>query len=219
MQTGVFIQFLKDNRMPVFTLEDAVKVMYKPRSYASLFLQRGIKNGKFARAMRGLYYLRERSNEYEIASHVISPSYISMVSALSYFGLTTQIPNKVYVVSTERHKAIDDVMGFEIVFRHVRPGMMFGYHKESDGNVFMADPEKAIVDIFYFHDVNDLDYGVLEKPPRINIRKLTDYAIRSGDSSVIRGVGEMLRATGHRAEAKRLNARKRHGIIAGKGIR
>ncbi|MGC8676377.1 MAG: hypothetical protein ACP5T3_02585, partial [Candidatus Micrarchaeia archaeon] len=68
-----------------------------------------------------------------------------MVSALAYYGLTTQISRFIYVVSTKRHTPIKGINGYAIIFKHVKQAMMFGYHKEANGNVFIADPEKAIV--------------------------------------------------------------------------
>jgi predicted transcriptional regulator of viral defense system len=204
MQKAAFMAFLSDNRVPVFSIDDAVKILHKPRSYVWLFLHRCMKKGSIGRVERGRYYVSARSNEYEIASSIVQPSYISMVSALSYYGLTTQIPRIVYVVSTKRHRPIRNVQGLDIVFRKIKKPMMFGYSKKSGGNVFMADPEKAIVDIFYFNDVNDLDEDALKRPSRIDIDKLLMYARKSGKKSVIMEVAKLLSDNGHAAQAKRL---------------
>ncbi len=204
MQTEAFVKSLKENRMSVFGLDDAVKISKMSREYTRLFLHRAAKGRLIGRAERGLYYLKESSNEYDIASHILYPSYISMISALYYYGLTTQIPNIVYVISPKRHKIIKNVMGFDIVFRKISDRMMFGYHKESDGNIFIADKEKAIVDIFYFKDVNDLDYGVLEKPARIDVDRLALYAEMSQNKSVIRNISGLLADYGYAKQAKRL---------------
>lgn len=201
MQTAEFLTFLKDNQMPVFTTTDAAKVLRKPRKYVKLFLHRCLKRGLISRAERGLYYLKSGVNEYVIASSVIRPSYVSMISALAYYGLTTQIPHVVYVLSTKRHRKMSGVMGYDIVFRRVKADMMFGYHKEAEGNISIADPEKAIVDIFHFRDVNDLDEDVLDKPSRIDVHKLADYASRSGERAVVRGVVELLQYHSYRKEA------------------
>lgn len=203
MQTAEFIRFLLDSNAPVISLDDAVKVLHKKRAYAKLFLHRCIKKGVLGSVERGIYYVRERSNEYEIASSLIRPSYVSMVSALHYYGLTTQIPRIVYVVSTARHRPIKDVIGYTIVFKRLDRSMLFGYHKEAGGNIFIADPEKAIVDIIYFHDVNDLSDDVLQKPPRVYIDRLAVYAERSGRKYVMMGVAELL-GRGYASQAERL---------------
>ena len=206
MQTRDFVSFLIERHMPVFTLNDTIKILQKNRTYSILFLHRGVKKGYIGRVERGLYYVKERYNEYEIASHVMSPSYVSMVSALAYYGLTTQIPRVVYVVSAKRHNRIKDVAGFEIVFKKIKKDMMFGYKKEADGNIFIAEPEKALIDIYYFDDVNDLDPAALERPARIDVDKLVSYAAKSKKKSVLVGITALLREYGYATQAKRLSA-------------
>ncbi|MCL5964013.1 MAG: hypothetical protein M1411_06665 [Candidatus Thermoplasmatota archaeon] len=212
MQMKGFIEFLIEMHMPVFTLNDAMKILHHDRAYTVLFLHRGVKKGFIGRVERGLYYVKARYNEYEIASHILSPSYVSMVSALVYYGLTTQIPRVIYVLSTKRRRMLKNVSGFDIVFKKVKMEMLFGYHKESDGNIFIADPEKAIVDIYYFNDVNDLDETVLDNPPRIDIDKIVLYAQKSKKRSVILGITKLLEEHGYHTHARRLARSFRYKI-------
>jgi predicted transcriptional regulator of viral defense system len=190
--------------MSVFTLDDTVKILHKNRVYSTLFLHRCAKKGLINRVERGLYYVKDRYNEYEIASHIVNPSYVSMVSALAYYGLTTQIPRVVYVVSTKRHNTLKGVAGFDIVFKKIKRSMLFGYRKEANGNIFIAEPEKALIDIYYFNDVNDLDPAVLERPARIDINKLVLYAAKSNKRSVLVGITALLRGHGYVTQAKKL---------------
>lgn len=204
MQAKDFIKFLTDNNVSVFKLDDAIKIMHCNRSYAILFLYRCAQRNLIGHINRGTYYLKSKSNEYEIASNILGNSYVSLISALSYYGLTTQIPRIVYVVSTNRHRPIKNIMGVDIVFRKIKKEMLFGYHKEQSGNLFIADPEKAIVDIYYFNDVNDLDDSALENPPRIDVKKLAAYAERSERVSVMHEVSKLLKEHGYAALAKKL---------------
>ncbi len=204
MQTSDFVRFLIEMRMPVFTLDDAVKILQKNRAYSILFLHRCVKKELIGRVERGLYYVKERYNEYEIASHVVNPSYVSMVSALAYYGLTTQIPRVIYVVSTKRHNKLKGVAGFDIVFKKIKKDMLFGYRKEADGNIFIAEPEKALIDIYYFNDVNDLDPAALERPTRIDINKLMLYAMKSKKRSALVGITTLLKEHGYATQAKKL---------------
>ncbi|EQD30839.1 hypothetical protein B2A_13964, partial [mine drainage metagenome] len=116
----------------------------------------------------------------------------------------TQIPTVVYVVSTKRHASIRNVQSVNITFKKIKKDMLFGYHKESNGNIFIADPEKAIVDIYYFKDINDLDETILSKPARIDIGKLVFYAERSKKRYVMLKVAELLEYHGYHSYAKRL---------------
>jgi len=65
-------------------------------------------------------------------------------------------------------------------------------------------PEKAIVDIYYFKDVNDLDEEMLRNPPRLSISRLVLYAKESRSKRVARGIAELLSMNGHSKEAKSL---------------
>jgi predicted transcriptional regulator of viral defense system len=204
MQAKEFIQLLTERNIHVFTISDAAKILRCPQSYAKLFLYRAAQKKLIGRVVRGIYFVAAKANEYEIASYVLPHSYISLVSALYYYGLTTQIPNKVYVVSTFRHPSIKNIAGFDIIFRNTNEKMMYGYHKEADGNISIADPEKAIVDIFYFKEVNDLDELALSKPSRVDIDRLIVYAKRSGRASVIARTAGLLRENGYVSQAKAL---------------
>ena len=204
MQTKEFMQLLTERSIHVFTISDAAKILRCPQSYAKLFLYRAAQKKLIERVIRGIYFVRAKANEYEIASYVLPHSYVSLVSALYYYGLTTQIPNKVYVVSTFRHPPIKDISGFDIIFRSTNEKMMYGYHKEADGNISIADPEKAIVDIFYFNEVNDLYELALSKPARVNIDKLIVYAKQSGKASVIARIASLLRENGYVSQANAL---------------
>ncbi len=204
MQTNSFMRFLSDNKMLVFSLSDVAKILHKPRPYASLFIRRCMAKGLISRVENGLYYRSRGANEYMVESRIVSPSYISMISALAYYGLTTQIPNMVYVITTKKHRPIKNVMGFTMVFRTINKRMMFGYHKEAYGNISVADPEKAIVDIFYFNDVNDLDEDALKSPPRIDPDRLAAYAARAGRNSVKRRVADLLNENGYHRQARTL---------------
>ena len=204
MQTVEFLRFLEDTGMRVFNVNDAVKILHHKRDYTKLFLHRCASRGLIDRAERGLYYLKGKSNEYEIASGILHPSYISMISALYYYGLTTQIPHVIYVISSRWHPRINDVLGYDILFRTTKKDMLFGYHKEAGGNISIADPEKAIVDIYYFNDVNDLDGKALDRPSRIDVTKLVKYAGMSGRDTVRSRVASLLAEHGYKKEAAKL---------------
>jgi predicted transcriptional regulator of viral defense system len=210
MQTSVFIETLRKNNISVFRLNDAAKILRKPRRYVALFLHRAVERGFIKRAEKGLYYPVRGTNEYIIASAMLSPSYVSMISALHYYGLTTQIPNTVYVVSPERHRPVHDILGHEIIFKHIKREMMFGYRRETNSNIMIADPEKALIDIFYFNDVNDIDPDVLETPPRISVERLISYAIKSNNLKIIKKTADLLADYNYLRQVKKLkNAGKR----------
>jgi len=168
MKTSEFNEYLSRNNIHVFTVADAAKIIGKSRAYTSLFLFR---NKALRLAERGLYYTKD-ATEYEIASNIVYPSYISLISSLRFHNLTEQIPNIIYVVTTKRHKPIGDINGYRVEFKNIKKEMMFGYRK-IDG-AFVADPEKAIIDMVYLNLFNEYADEALEGN-KVNLSTLSKY--------------------------------------------
>jgi len=75
------------------------------------------------------------------------PSYISLMTALDYYDITTQVQrNFIESVAVKRTKEfqLDDT-----IFRYakVTSTLYFGFKKEK--GIFIATPEKALLDAFY----------------------------------------------------------------------
>lgn len=206
MQTDEFLIFLKRNEMPVFTLVEAERILQKRTDYVKLFLHRCVKRDVIGRATSGLYYLKQGTNELEIASSVIPNSYVSLISALSYYGLTTQISHVVYVLSPNRHQIIRDVLGYEVKFRQIKWDMLYGFSRKNAGKLSIANPEKAIVDIFYLNEANDLDEDSLDPPARIDLDLLVRYALKSDVKRVIQKVAGLIESHGYVKESKELRS-------------
>jgi predicted transcriptional regulator of viral defense system len=86
------------------------------------------------------------------ANRIYQPSYISMETALSYYGL---IPEAVYTtvsVSTLKTTSFDTPLG-TFVYRHVKPALYFGYRivQWQGFPIKMAEPEKVILDYLYLN--------------------------------------------------------------------
>jgi predicted transcriptional regulator of viral defense system len=87
-----------------------------------------------------------------IANYLLTPSYLSLEYALSYYDL---IPEKVTVytsVTTKKTTKYKTPVGiFE--YRSVKESLFSGFTKKVDNgqDYFIAYPEKALLDFFYFH--------------------------------------------------------------------
>ena len=151
MKSDVLINILKGRGVAVLTPTDAARIMDKPAKYASLFLGRMANKGTMKRIEKGKYYLNG-AGVYAIASNIIYPSYISLLSAFRYHNLTTQIITTIDVISTKRHKRIDNVEEHAINFVNVSRERMFGFYRDKDTAAFVAYTEKAIIDSLYFQN-------------------------------------------------------------------
>ena len=87
---------------------------------------------------------------YEVANKIYDPSYISLETALSYYGM---IPESVYAltsVSTRKTITFNTTIAV-FSYRKVKNDLFFGYVIEKHDNKVLkiASPEKAILDLFY----------------------------------------------------------------------
>ncbi len=111
----------------------------------------------YIRQIRRRYYMFADSQVSEntlfmIANTMLKPSYISLESALSVYGL---IPETVYGITsvTSAHIARFDTDLGSFSYRHIKPEFMSGYEIRAigDDHSDVADMEKTVLDYLYFH--------------------------------------------------------------------
>jgi predicted transcriptional regulator of viral defense system len=112
-----------------------------------------IRDGILSRVRRGLYVDRLHGYRPEILGHRwVSPSYLSTESALDRYELCqTGMLAYTYVTTmllAGRTRAVRALNGHRFVYRHVRPHLFFGFRP--DEGLWVADPEKAVIDFLYF---------------------------------------------------------------------
>lgn len=124
-------------------------------------LSRWIKAGKIYQLRRGLYsiappYQRQQPHPFLVANHLQKASYVSLQSALSFYGLIPEVVNITTSVSTGRPERLDTPLGtFE--FRHIKTELLFGYRMTELGeqSALIATPEKALLDLIYLQPGGD----------------------------------------------------------------
>ena len=167
---------LRLNGLSVFTPKDVARLTSKPINYIYLLLH---KSKRFIRIEKGLYCLKG-TDPLGVASSIATPSYISLISAFSYYKLIDQVPRVIKVVTSKRHKQLE-VMGTRIEFKSVKRHMLYGYRREH--SIAIAEIEKAVVDSLYLHE--DMQYlneviGNAISSDSFNSKKLVDYAKKTG---------------------------------------
>ncbi len=172
MKSSEFNDFLAKEKITVFRLADAARIIGKSRRYAALFLSR---NRNIKSVVGGIYYTKD-ATEYEVASRIVYPSYVSLISALRFHNLTEQMPRIIYVLSYKRHRQVPALNGFRVEFKKIKKGMMYGYGRVDD--VFVASPEKAVIDMFYLNEFVDYAEEAIESG-RLDYKLLEAYAARS----------------------------------------
>ncbi len=197
MKSEDFIKLLDRYSMPVFTIGDAARLIGKPRGYASLYLSKmpGIR-----RIERGKYFV-EGTSVYRIASHIVSPSYLTTTTAFAVYGLTTQIPIEVHVAATARHRPVE-VEGNRITFARIGKKRFFGYIYRN--GVSIATVEKSIIDALFlgvgFGEVIDAASKAL-KMRKLSVQKLEEFTIMFGSKALASKIGFILEFCGAESSA------------------
>jgi predicted transcriptional regulator of viral defense system len=87
-----------------------------------------------------------------MSNHIYKPSYISLETAMSYYGFIPEGVFKVTAVSTLKTNSFQTVVG-NFGYQNIKPSLYFGYNLVPFGNFYfkIATPEKAILDFLYLH--------------------------------------------------------------------
>ena len=123
------------------------------------------KAGDIMRLKRGLYIVSPKISHHRaslglIANHLCSPSYISMYSALRWYGL---IPEKVVTVQSvtiKRSRSFSNVFGQFDYVKTNRDYFSVGLRIEESENAYyvIASPEKALCDLIIHAPAVNLRY-------------------------------------------------------------
>ena len=120
-----------------------------------LQLSRWVNSGRIYQLRRGLYsiappYQKIKPHPFLVANLLQKASYVSLQSALSYYGLIPEVVNITTSVSTGRPEKLETPLGI-YEFRHLKTDLLFGYQmtKLGDQSAMVATPEKALLDLIY----------------------------------------------------------------------
>lgn len=141
------IQILRNFDKPYFTVADLEKILGLKRDSLYVALNRLVKSGVLIRLKRDIYQPAFQSLELEkAANELYYPSYLSFESALSRYGILSQVPYTLTFATTRRSKKL--MLGKrEVEYRQLKKEYFFGY--VLDNGLYIAEPEKAILDQLY----------------------------------------------------------------------
>jgi len=197
METLQIVKKLQE--YPTFNVDTFANIIDKEKTYAKMHLNRLKNRGIVKQIQRNVYTVQE--DPMIIASRIIWPSYISLWAALRYHNLTEQIPNKISII-TPRSKSCKNIqiMNTTIVFEKIQPSYFFGFSKIKiqDFEVFIAEPEKALIDAVLLKKISTYEiYFILqENIKNISTKKIVDYILRTKNNALAKRFGWMLESLG-----------------------
>lgn len=118
---------------------------------------RWTKNGLLVRLRQGYYTFPEYKSKPDFslyfANRIYRPSYVSLHSALAFYGMIPEAVLQVTSVTSLKTASFNNEFG-EFSYKSVREELMFGYDLKpiNDGRTLqLAKPEKALLDLLYLY--------------------------------------------------------------------
>ncbi len=158
----------------IFTVEDVEDLLGIRHESARVLCTRYVKNGLFIRLKRNLYILPERwedlsrENFLRISNLLQVPSYISFITALSLYEVTTQVQRDFFESAASKRSVSFKIEGVRFNYYKIKRKYYFDFVKE--GDIFVATKEKAFLDSAYLYsfgkykiDFSSLDLDKLDK--------------------------------------------------------
>jgi len=163
------------------------------------------KHGEIIRLKKGLYVVSDKISRKQIsreliANHLYGVSYISLETALSFYGMIPEKVHSVLSITTKRSKQFENPLG-HFDFITVPTGYFpIGIRQQIVDNEFVfliATPEKAICDLIlstphlrlqsvhavqvYLEDDLRIDFSVLQNIDKDIIRQCSETGKKKGE--------------------------------------
>lgn len=174
-----------------YTVEDLADSLRLPLPSARVIASRKTASGELLRLRRNLYVLSEPFRRFSgeelfrLANIIQTPSYVSFLSALAYYQLTTQGVRSVVESANPVRSRTFEVENMSFRYFFCRAPYFFGFKKEK--GFFVAEPEKALLDALYFKslkryaldetalDLKGIDWKKLEKWARLYPKNFREF--------------------------------------------
>jgi hypothetical protein len=139
-------------KSPVFSRNDLALSGHKVFDYQ---LSLWVKKGYLVRLKNGIYAFsreKEKLRGEGIAFLLCQPSYLSLESALAWYGFIPEIVYAYTSVTARITRTFENDWG-RFIYRHVKSELFWGYveMKTDHGPYLLAEPEKALLDYIYLN--------------------------------------------------------------------
>ena len=200
-----YIQFYNDwHRLACFSVSQ-VRAIY-PDFHRGNFVQ-WQQAGYIVSLRQGWYafadYLQQPDYARYFAGKICSPSYISLHTALSFYGIIPEAVVEITSVTTQKTCRYENAFG-QFSYQTIRPRLFWGFEPKMmrDGRQYMmATPEKAIIDLLYLYpqystldEMRELRFDDDWMREELNMERLMKYAERIGSPALTKRIKLLLKA-------------------------
>ena len=181
-------KFLEKKKYYVFSYADLFSIYpNETKDNVKKIVYRWKKTGLVAPLKKGLYELTYPEDlsipDMYIASKLYSPSYVSLETALSRYSIIPEVSMAVTSITTKPTRKFKNKHGL-FIYRTVKINCFIGYQTEKHAgfDIFIAEPEKALMDFIYFKSLHDKNYDFRDERfdkniiAGLNKKKLNEYS-------------------------------------------
>lgn len=131
-------------------------------------LTRWVKKGYLIRLRQGYFAFSEYKSKPDypiyVANRIYAPSYISLHTALSFYGMIPEAVVQITSVTSLKTESFTNDFG-EYSYKNVKENLMFGYELKpmaDNRTIQFASPEKALLDLLYLYPFYDSEQELKE---------------------------------------------------------
>lgn len=133
-----------------FAIEELRNTFKQEPASIRVQLSRLCKKKKLIRLKQNLYTFPDfHPNVFVIGQQMVSPSYYSLESVLSWNGIIPEGATAYTLVTSKNTQQYVNELG-TFVYRHLPPRLFFGVEQRKDG-AWVASSEKALLDYLYLN--------------------------------------------------------------------
>lgn len=129
-------------------------------------------------------YLKTPNIQHLVSNKIYSPSYVSLHSALAFYGIIPEAIVQTTAVSSLKKANFDNEFG-SFSYQQILPELMFGYEQKTYLNkqsLIFASPEKAILDLLYLYpqynneqEIKELRFDEEFMQEDLNVERLSEF--------------------------------------------
>lgn len=145
-------------------------------------------------------YLSQRDFSLYISNRIYKPSYISLHTALAFYGIIPEAVVQITAVSSLKTAEFNNEFG-TYTYKKMRDYLIFGYDllPLGDRTIQFATPEKALLDLLYLYPFYNtpeemaelrLDEDYMQE--ELNMERLAEYTERFDSKALDRRVKTMI---------------------------
>ena len=170
-----------------FSGSDLARILKINPESAKVFASRYTKKGMFIRLKQNFYVLSQNWPNYtteqylKIANLMQVPSYISLMTALNFYEVTTQVQRNFFESVAQKRTVDFNIKGTIFTYYKMKKQYYFDFSRQ--GDIFISRKEKAFIDAVYLYsfgkykidfdslDLKKLDMQKIEKIINVYPRK------------------------------------------------